>query len=603
MTHRSASTAEVCCPHAVSCAGCPLIHLPYTDQLVVKKERLEKALAPYSILHPTIEATAAAHPRDAYRRRAKLMVSVAIDGEGHRAPTIGLFARTANDGEPGGHGKGHVVVDIPGCRVLRPKLLEVAERLRDLLAHAPEGAGACLVPEEMGGRLSAFDLREVEGPSSGVLLTLVLRSGDEPPSSELACSAAAIRGVSADIVGVAVNYRPAKSPQVLGGITRVLAGAEEVKDEAGAAYQLASYGSFVQAHRGQADRVRNLISERLLELGLPRSMRLLDAYGGSGALSLAFAKAGAMVTLVESFRSAAVSAARAADEQGVAPFAIHVGDAATVLAELTRHASFDVIIANPPRRGIAPSARKAMAALQPRAIAYVSCEPDSLARDLAHFARLGYAAERLHPVDMIPLTDQVETVAILTPFEPTPSATIYEDADLCVIEKAAYVAARPLGHEDWRLAWSTSEDESGLAVACREEALPLSPRQVCLVLARGMMARQGRIGKHAIYARMAKLNGHSLLRVTIAHGDAVDLRRALARMTHPVVGDRRYGHDPTNRHFEERHLLDRPFLHCVELSFSHPRTRCAVKAGAEVPGELGMVLTRLGHLPSMSRND
>ena len=604
MTRPSASAAEVSCVHADACAGCPLIHLSYADQLVFKQERLKRALAPYPFLPPAIEPVAAAHPKDAYRVRAKLMVSAVADGAGHFTPTIGLFARARGDGRRSTNGDDHAVIDIPECKVLRPKLLGIAAGLRRLLARVPDGVGSCLVPEAAGGRLTAFDLREVEGHSSGVLVTVVLQAGKEPPRSELAGAAAAIRSLSADVLGVAVNYRTAKSPQVLGGITRVLAGAEEVSDEAGGAHQLASYGSFVQVHRGQAARVRALIAGSLLELGLPRSMRLLDVYGGSGALSLAFAKDGATVTLVESFRPAATAAARAAEAQGIAHLAVHVGDAAAVLGQLGRTAAtFDAVFTNPPRRGMAPEVRKAIFALRPRAVAYVSCEPDSLARDLAHFARLGYGAEHLYPVDMIPLTDQVETVAILTRVDPAKARVVHEDADVCVIEKLAHVAASPPRSSDFRLAWSSSEDESGFAVWCREAAPRFAMRQVCLVLARGIMAARGRIGKSSTYARIAKLNAHSLLHVTTERGNAADLRRDLARMSHPVVGDRRHGHAPTNRHFEERYLLDRPFLHCVELSFSHPRTRSTIQTRSDLPGELGMVLTRLGHLPSMSPND
>lgn len=533
------------------------------------------------------------------------MVSATLDAAGNLTPTLGLFARTKSDGQRSNHGADHVVIDIPECKVLRPRLMIVAAGLRGLLTHTPEGVGACLVPEPMGGRLSAFDLREVVGNRSGVLVTLVLRSGPEPSAAELAQTEAAIRGTSADILGVAVNYRPAESPQVLGSVTRVLWGAELADDEAGSAYQLASYGSFVQVHRGQAERIGALLSEGLTRLGLPPSLRLLDLYGGSGALSLALAKNGARVTLVESFPPAAAAAARAAEAQRIQHFTVRVGDAARVLGVLAATpAPFDAIFTNPPRRGMAPDVRNAVAALRPRAIGYVSCDPDTLARDLAHLARLGYAAERLHPVDMIPLTDQVETVALLAPVDPAPLTVAYEDAELCIVEKPAYVGPEPPGIGEARLAWATPDDASGFTIWSRGPAVArLAPQQVCVVLARGMMASRGRIGKKCTYARLAKLNGHSLLRVSLERGNASNLRRDLARCGHPVVGDRRCGHDPTNRHFEERYLLDRPFLHCVELSFAHPRTRSAIQVRSDLPGELGMVLTRLGHLPSMSQNE
>jgi 23S rRNA (uracil1939-C5)-methyltransferase len=275
-----------------------------------------------------------------------------------------------------------------------------------------------------------------------------------------------------------------------------------------------------------------------------------------------------------------------------------------MLERLTKTAPpFDAVFANPPRRGMAPEVRKAVAALRPRAIAYVSCEPDSLARDLAHFAELGYAAKRIHPVDMIPLTDQVETVAELTPASAPEPATHHDDAELCVMEKPAHLAAAA-SRRDLALAWSAAEDESGFAVWCPRAALPhLTLQAEYLVLARGIMTAEGRIGKRSTYDRIAKLNGHSYLRVRIEDGNVLDLRKKLARMSHPVVGDGRCGHAPTNRHFEERYLLDRPFLHCVELSVTHPRTRSTYNARWDLPAELGMVLSRLGHLPSKSPND
>jgi 23S rRNA (uracil1939-C5)-methyltransferase len=569
--------------------------LPYAAQLTFKQERLRTALAPYPVLRATIEPTAPAEPREAYRGRAKLMVSANRDGAGHWRPTIGLYARGSESARKDGD---HVVVDIPQCRVLRPRLMAVAAGLRELLARPPEGTGGCLLPEPMGGRLTAFDLREVVGNRAGVLVTLVLRAEPETSTSELERSEEAIRRISPEILGVAVNYRQAASPQVLGSVTRVLWGAELADDEAGSAYQLASYGSFVQAHRGQAERIGALLGEGLARASLRSSLRLLDLYGGSGALSLSLAKSGAKVTLVESFPPAAAAAARAAELQRISDFTVKVGDAARVLGVLAATPTpFDAVFANPPRRGMSPDVRRAVVALKPRLIGYVSCDPDTLARDLAHLARLGYAAERLWPVDMIPLTDQVETVALLAPADPAPLATVYEDAELYVLEKPAHLGAAPRGGDEARLVWASQEDVSGFSVWSRGGVARLAPRQVCLILARGMMSSRGRIGKKATYARLAKLKGHSLLRVTLERGNVSELRRELARRGHPVVGDRRCGHEPTNRHFEERYLLDRPFLHQVELSFSHPRTRATIQVHADLPGELGIVLNRLGHDP------
>jgi hypothetical protein len=79
--------------------------------------------------------------------------------------------------------------------------------------------------------------------------------------------------------------------------------------------------------------------------------------------------------------------------------------------------------------------------------------------------------------------------------------------------------------------------------------------------------------------------------------------RQLARIGHAVVGDARHGHAPTNRHFEEKYALDRLFFHTTRLEFEHPRTRTPIRVDAALPGDLALVLRRLGYLASMSRNE
>src|SRR5580704_17388101 len=117
------------CVHAAECAGCPLIHLDYAQQLTSKRARVVTAMSHY----PSLELlytrpVAPAEPMVGYRGRAKLIVSP--DGR------IGLYARSGD----------HEVVDIPQCRVLTPALAEVAAALRELCKHPPEGAGGLLLP-------------------------------------------------------------------------------------------------------------------------------------------------------------------------------------------------------------------------------------------------------------------------------------------------------------------------------------------------------------------------------------------------------------------------------------------------------------------------
>src|ERR1700733_11895738 len=134
------------CVHAAECAGCPLIHLDYAQQLTSKRARVVAALSP----PPSLELVytrpvTPAEPMVGYRGRAKLIVSP----EGR----IGLYARAGN----------HEVVDIPNCRVLAPALAAEAATLRELIANPPDASRALLLPYNAfaGGLLRAIDLREV----------------------------------------------------------------------------------------------------------------------------------------------------------------------------------------------------------------------------------------------------------------------------------------------------------------------------------------------------------------------------------------------------------------------------------------------------------
>jgi 23S rRNA (uracil1939-C5)-methyltransferase len=94
------------------------------------------------------------------------------------------------------------------------------------------------------------------------------------------------------------------------------------------------------------------------------------------------------------------------------------------------------------------------------------------------------------------------------------------------------------------------------------------------------------------YRRLAVASGHSVLRVIPEQGRTHQIRRHLAAIGHPVLGDDRYGHAPTNRFFEDKNALDRTFLHCVRLEFEHPTLNQRMIVEASMPGDLRGVLER-----------
>jgi 23S rRNA (uracil1939-C5)-methyltransferase len=633
---------RIACEHADRCGGCPLIGLSYAEQLVAKRGRVVQSLTRYSSLELVYtEPVVAAEPIVGYRTRAKL-----IAGAGGK---LGLFAR----------GGGHEVVDIPQCRVLAEPIARVVAILRARIAGDERDAGA-LAPFDASGRgcLRAVDVREaIDGEATRLLVTFVVQRDRVSSVEPLARAARDLMHAAPEVAGVACNFHDGEGPQVLGGETVPLAGVTSVNDRVGESVQFATFGSFVQAHRGQAGRVHTLLADAL-GLSTPEplhsvdppmhgvatpstaaagsthaqdgshKLRVLDLYGGSGAIALGLAARGASVRLVDSF-APAVSQARAAARALDLAVEAECADVATALQTLAQQGErFDAIVVNPPRRGTSPTARESLARLDALLLAYVSCDPETLARDLDHLGRLGYATVSMRPLDMIPLTDEVETVAVLRRSGVPVPRVLYEDEEIVVVDKGPHEPTTPqgeyrgsllarvrsiVGAEGATPVHRLDVGASGLVVFARraesvakwERVLAsATTRAISVVATRGVTPTKGAVTRalrqggtvtaaRTRYRRLAIAGGHSVLRVIPEQGTAHQIRRHLAAIEHPVLGDDRYGDPMTNRFFLEKHGLDRPFLHAVRLEFDHPDSGARHIVESPLPGDLRAVLERL----------
>jgi 23S rRNA (uracil1939-C5)-methyltransferase len=605
----------VACPHAPACPGCPGIGLPLPAQHAGKSARLARALARHaelSALRP--DALRAAASPVAYRTRAKLAVAP--------GPRVGLYARG-----------GHEVVDIPSCRVLAPVVVQAAAALRGLLANPPPPAGPVLRAAGDGpGLLHAVDLREVwDADGVGVLVTWVLRGPAAARGEAIEAAGEALARALPALRGLAVSMHDGRSPRLLGGPPRVVRGPVWFRDrlQPGAPYTLLSHGTFAQAHRVQGAALHEEVRHAL---GALTGRRVLDLYAGSGGLALGLAASGARVVAVEAFVPAAEAAERAAREQGLA-VEVRAGGVEGELPRLrAAGARFDAAVVNPPRRGVPARTREALSRLCDGALVYVSCEPETLARDLAHLAWLGWRAERAMPFDLMPLTDQVECVVVLRRASPPAPEVLYADASLVAVAKPPHLPTVP--HPEHAAGSSLLErvralpgaakavplhrldaGTSGVCLFARSpEAAPWLARALAtsskryLALVRGVARPRGRVARPlreqgraraaaTRYRRLAVVGGHALLEVVLESGRTHQIRRHLAAIGQPVLGDDRHGHAASNRHLFERHALDRPFLHCAGVSL--PELGIEVEAPLAV--DLAVVLERLGGNPTRIR--
>jgi 23S rRNA (uracil1939-C5)-methyltransferase len=574
------------CPHGERCGGCAFLGVPYGEQLASKGALVRRAFDRFQ-QHAALrfEPVGAATPSAGYRVRAKLVCD--------RAGALGLFSRDS-----------HTVVDIPECRVLAPRLLRVADAAR-----------VCLRAAALS--LDGVDLRLVD---RGVLVTLIAARGTPQPALERA--ARALSSACSEVIGVAASFRDPGSATMLGTGHVILLGNEVEPHHlrAHGPYHLAAHGAFVQAHLGQAERAHVAIERALRELS---ARKVLELYAGSAALSLGLAAAGFELTAVEAFAPALAQAERAAKEQKLTLRTIS-GQAERVTRELSaRGERFDAVIVNPPRRGLSVEVRRGVAQLAPSALLYMSCDPATLARDLAHLRELGFAAHELWPFDMIPHSEAVECLVVARRGAvPTPRI-LHQDAELIAIDKSGYdtralervrelpdaSAAVPL--------YPFADDCSGVTLFARNaRALPLLQAALAegglqlKALARGITHKKGRIRRAlrgaqraappcTSYQRSAVSGGHSLVSVEPDRADISQIRQHFAGIGHPILGDSRLGDAASNAFFEHRHGLDRSFLHCAEARLALPTGMLNIEAA--FPGELSGVLESLSEQPPPRR--
>jgi 23S rRNA (uracil1939-C5)-methyltransferase len=545
------------CPHADRCPGCPLIRLAYPEQLSQKTTAVVRALSAYPALAAAErEPIRGAENTSGYRVRAKFVAE---------AGRLGLFARGSHD-----------VVDIPECPVLTPRLRDAANAIRRILPSAAS--------------VSSVDLRDTD---EGVLVTL---AGTLRGAEAEGAVARVAREVPA-LLTIATGERKTGAARVLPAAPRVVHGPSEARHHLapGEPYHYASPGAFTQLHPGQAARAYALVAERIESaLGTLAGARVLELYAGSGALALRLAARGATVTAVESHTPAVRLTERAAREQRL-PLTALGGDAGSVLGELAAAGErFDAIVVNPPRRGLSPDVRRLLGSLAPRVLVYVSCEPVTFARDADDLSRQGLALATVAPFDMIPLSESVETLAAFAPRAAPPPRVVFANETLLAVAKSPHEPTTPQGEHGHSLL-SRVRTLPGAANAVPVHRLDLGTSGVCLfasapehvpelaralasgtkeyvALVRGIARKKGRITRalkeggaeresRTRYVRRSVVGGHSLVVVSPEEGRTHQVRRHLAGIGLPVLGDERYGDRSSNVHFEHAHGLDRSFLH------------------------------------------
>jgi 23S rRNA (uracil1939-C5)-methyltransferase len=387
----SPDRVEPPCPYFGRCGGCRLQHMAYPAQLAFKAKQVADCLGRLGgvggfELRPIVPAP------EIYGYRNKMEFTVAESSDG---AVIGLHEADRYD----------AVLDIERC-LLQPDALNalLAETRRDVRER----------------RLSIYDQASGEGLVRFLMLRTGRRTGETmvnivtsaPEIETLVPLAERLRARVGSTVSVVVNVNSKKASVAVGTEEHLLAGRDHINESLGGLTFRVSANSFFQTNTEQAERLFAIV-EAACELQGHETV--VDLYSGTGAISLMLARRCRHVYGIEVAATAVEDAVRNARANGIENCTFLAGEVRYHLPELIRQGvTAQVVVADPPRAGFHPKAIRALVALAPGRIVYVSCNPGTLARDVGDLTRAGYRLEWVQPVDMFPHTPHIEAIARLT---------------------------------------------------------------------------------------------------------------------------------------------------------------------------------------------
>lgn len=382
-----------CKLRAKNCGGCPLLGLDYAEQLKQKEEKVRALVGKYGPVHPIRGMEQPYH----YRNK---VISTFATGWGGKL-TSGIYAANS-----------HKVLPVESCLLQDEVLDKTMQAVR-------AAANACRYQpydEDKGtGFVRHCLLRR--GVATGQVMVALVTAQPVLPGAKNFVKAllteAAQRGVTVTTVVQNVNSR--KTSVVLGEAEKVLYGKGFILDTlCGKTYAI-SPRSFYQINHAQTEVLYGLAVEAAKLTG---KEVVLDAYCGIGTIGLTAADHAKQVVGVELNRDAVQDAIGNARHNGVKNARFFAADATRWIREAAAAGEkADVIFMDPPREGSTPEFLASVARMAPKRVVYVSCNPVTLARDLATLTKLGYKAEGFTPVDMFPHTEHIETVCALSKLE------------------------------------------------------------------------------------------------------------------------------------------------------------------------------------------
>lgn len=390
------------CDAPASCGGCCYRNISYEYELSIKREHIISVFRREGLGDIEIEPVRSAGEQYGYRNKAQYPVR-----QSKGKMKAGFFAS-----------KTHDIIPADRC-MLQPSVF--SDIVRYVLGYFEEH-GLDAYDEESGrGLLRHIYLRQGKATCE-IMLCLVINA-DTLEGSDL--FAREVMERFGNIVSCMININKRNTNVVLGDRFECIGGRDYIVDRLCGKEFIITAGSFYQVNHDAAELLYSIARERA---ELSGGEVIADLYCGTGTIGLSMARDAAALVGIEIVGEAVECAKRNAERNGISNAyflcgdvsgdvsgdASETGDMLSQVCQRYGRSAPDVVIIDPPRKGTTVELMDYLNSIGAKRVVYISCGPDTLARDCAYFRRLGYDIGKVTPVDMFPRTGHVESVVCIT---------------------------------------------------------------------------------------------------------------------------------------------------------------------------------------------
>ena len=376
------------CENYLRCGGCSLWHMSYDEELRFKKQRVNDALR--HIGRQTVQAEAIIGSDEITHYRNKGIY--AVREQGGKA-CKGFFAP-----------RSHELVPVERCLIQS----EIADKAADAVVRFLNETGMRAYDEKTRrGLVRHVYVRRAVNTTDAV--AVIVASGGFGARTQAFVEF--LRRACPELSGIVLNVNKSDGNTVLAGDFHTLWGRGFIRDSLGGiVYELAPQ-AFYQINPPQAEK----LYRKAVEYAAPEGKTVLDMYCGAGTISLFLAKAAKQVIGAEIIPEAVENARENAQRNGIENAGFICADASEAAEKFLRDGVRpEVVVVDPPRKGMDEAAVRTLCGMAPDRVVYVSCNPATLARDVTVFNSCGYELKCAEAVDMFPRTSHVETVCLLS---------------------------------------------------------------------------------------------------------------------------------------------------------------------------------------------